>query len=196
MKNLLEFTAFLQKFRRIKRRIKFKDGSFENDAEHSFQLAMTAWYIISANKLKLDLEKVLEYSLAHDLVETYAGDTPSDVHRTFSKARKTKEEREEKALKRIEKEFSTFKDLHKIIRAYERREDEESKLVYALDKMMPILNIYLEKGYSWKLYNVSIDDVVLYKKDKIAESKVVKKYFDQTVPLLRKLKGFSKKKLD
>lgn len=190
MKNLLEFTSFLQKFRRVKRRIKFRDGTHENDAEHSFQLAMTAWYIVSANKLKLNLKKVLEYSLAHDLVEAYAGDTPSEVHKNFAKSRKTKEAREERALKRIESDFKSFKDLHKIIKAYERRRDEESKFVYALDKMMPILNIYLEKGYSWKVYKVSIDDVLAYKKDKIAESKAVKKYFDQMVPILRKLKGF------
>lgn len=190
MEKLLEFTVFLQKFREVKRMIKFKDGSSENDAEHSFQLAVTAWYIVSTNNLKLNLEKILMYALAHDLVEAYAGDTPA-IHKDYENERGTKKAREEEAARRMHKEFGNFKDLHEIIERYEERDDEESRFVYALDKMMPVLNIYLQDGYSWKINNISIDDVVEYKKDKIAESGTIKKYFDEVVPLLRKLPGLS-----
>jgi putative hydrolase of HD superfamily len=188
MKKLLEFIELTHKFRAVKRKVVFaSDKEHENDAEHSFQLALCAWYLINTDKIKLDTEKALKYALAHDLVEAYAGDTPSAVHRSFEAERQTKKAREEEAAKRIEEEFPEFKELHKIIHAYEMREDKESKFVYALDKVMPILNIYLDKGYSWKVNDVKIEDVIAYKKDQIAESPEVKKYFDQLIPLIRKL---------
>ncbi|MBX4200149.1 HD domain-containing protein [Candidatus Parcubacteria bacterium] len=188
MEKLLEFIELTRKFRAVKRRVIFaEDKQQENDIEHSFQLALTAWYLINTDKIKLDVEKALKYALAHDLVEVYAGDTPSAVHRSYEAERHTKKAREEEALKRIKKEFPEFKELHKIIHAYEKREDKESRFVYALDKVMPILNIYLDKGYSWKVNDVKVKDVIAYKKDQIAESPEVKKYFDQLVPLIRKL---------
>ncbi|MBX4195745.1 HD domain-containing protein [Candidatus Parcubacteria bacterium] len=187
MNKLLKFIELTRKFREVERKIKFKDGTDENDAEHSFQLAITAWYIAIANEMKFDMEKVLKYALAHDLVEAYAGDTPSDVHRKFEGERQTKHDREQEAAERIRKEFPEFDELHGIIEGYEKREDQESKFVYALDKIMPILNIYLDEGHSWKFYDVKIDDVIRYKQDKIAESPVVKKYFDLIIPLLRSL---------
>jgi putative hydrolase of HD superfamily len=188
MDQLLKFTELTRKFRAVKRKVIFADDKqAENDAEHSYQLAVTAWYIASANKLKLNLEKVFAYALAHDLVEAYAGDTPSAVHRSYGAERETKKAREEEAAQRIKKEFPEFADLHHIIHAYEERNDEESRFVYALDKVMPILNIYLDGGYSWKINDVNIEDVIAYKKDQIAESPEIKKYFDMLVPLIKHL---------
>lgn len=191
MENLLQFITLTKQFRSVKRRIEFKDGTNENDAEHSYQLAMTAWYIIEANNLKLDVGLVMKYALAHDLVEVYAGDTPSEVHKEFEGERNTKHQREEEAAHRLQKEFVEFAGLHDIIERYEKREDEESKLVYALDKIMPILNIYLEDGHSWRKFGVKVDDVIKYKKDKIAESPTIQKYFDMLVPLIKNLPDLS-----
>lgn len=188
MDQLLRFIELTKKFREVKRMIRFKDDTLESDPEHSFQLAVTAWYIVEANKLDLDLGLIFKYALAHDLVEVYAGDTPSSVHREYESARETKKAREEEAAERIKEEFPEFSGLHSIIHAYERREDEESKFVYALDKLMPALNIYLDDGYSWKVNDVRIEDVIEYKKDQIAESPEIKKYFDMLVPLLQKLR--------
>lgn len=187
MNQLLKFVELTRKFRDVKRRIRFSDGTDENDAEHSFQLAITAWFVAESNQLNLDKEKVLKYALAHDLVEAYAGDTPSSVHRDFASERETKHEREREAALRIKNEFPEFSELHQIIEQYEKREDEEARFVYALDKIMPVLNIYLDNGHSWKNFGVSVDDVILYKKDQIADAPAVKKYFDEIVPLLKKL---------
>ncbi len=74
--SILDFTRFLNSFRAIKRVIfTVGDGEPENDSEHSYQLAMMAWYIISAENLKLDRNLVIKYALVHNLVEVYAGDT-------------------------------------------------------------------------------------------------------------------------
>ncbi len=75
MEDLFNFTQFLLKFREIKRIVYVDESKQENDIEHSYMLAMLAWYIVSTKKLNLDVDKVIKYALAHDLVETYAGDT-------------------------------------------------------------------------------------------------------------------------
>lgn len=48
---------------------------FENDAEHSFLLATLGCAIAQQMSPHLDLGKVSQYALVHDLVEAYAGDT-------------------------------------------------------------------------------------------------------------------------
>ncbi|MEI6887489.1 MAG: HD domain-containing protein, partial [bacterium] len=152
---LLSFTKFTHSFQKIERRI-FATGlnRNENDLEHSGQLALVAWYFIDSSKLKLNTEKVIKYALAHDLVETYAGDTY--FYSKDKKIQESKVQREKNALVRIKKEFPDFKEIEKIITKYEEKSDPESRFVYALDKIIPVLNIYLDEGRSWKRDNVSL----------------------------------------
>jgi putative hydrolase of HD superfamily len=185
MKELLKFVEFTSKFREVKRMIKFSDGTNENDAEHSLQLALVAWYVVSSNNLDLDINLILKYSIAHDLVEIYAGDTPAPVHKEFDKERETKAKREEEAALRIRGEFAEFEELHQIIEEYERKDSREAKFVSALDKIMPLMNIYLDGGHSWKLHHISFEDSVNSRRDKIKESPEVEKYFKEIVEILR-----------
>src|SRR3989344_2250729 len=100
LKELMDFIEFTHEFRKVLRvaRIPY-DSRMENDVEHSYQLAMVAWYLIDRHKLRLNKEKVFMYALAHDLVEVYAGDTF-----TFDKkGNDTKHDREKKALEKIKK---------------------------------------------------------------------------------------------
>jgi 5'-deoxynucleotidase YfbR-like HD superfamily hydrolase len=76
------------------------------------------------------------YSLAHDLVEIYAG----DVLCFDNVARIGKEERERSALDRIRQEIN-FPALIKYIEQYELKQDPESQFIYALDKIIAPLNI-------------------------------------------------------
>ena len=62
LNELIEFIKFTHLFQKINR-IVFIPGEdrFENDAEHSYQLAMTAWYLIEHEKLNLDASKAIAY---------------------------------------------------------------------------------------------------------------------------------------
>ena len=186
--NLIDFVNFTHEFQQVIRvaRIPFGDR-MENDAEHSYQLAMVAWFLIDQDKLKLNKELCFMYALSHDLIEVYAGDTP--VH--DKKAAISKHEREEKALKEIKKRFSKFKSLISIIERYEKRIDEESKFIYALDKILPPIQCYLEGGAIWKEFGMSLQDVIDNKNHKVALSKDVNKYWKELLKELIK----SQKKL-
>ncbi len=182
IQNLLKFTEFINKFREVERLMLYKGSDRrENDSEHAFQLAIISWYIIENEKLPFSLEKVLKYCLAHDLVEIYAGDTPffmADKTTTQSKA-----EKEHDAAQRISSEFPEFTNLHQIIQDYESRADEESKFVYALDKVVPVLNIYLDNGRCWEVDKISYD-TLRTKDSKVKVSPIIEKYWLELVKLL------------
>jgi len=153
--DLLKFIEFTHKFQQVKRRLFVNHESRdENDVEHSFQLAFLGWYIISSQKLSYSVDLVIKYSMVHDLVEIYAGDTYFESGKDLQD---TKEERERKALQQIKAEFSEFTEMTDLITKYEERKDKESEFVYALDKMIPVLNIYLDKGRSWKRDKVTFE---------------------------------------
>jgi 5'-deoxynucleotidase YfbR-like HD superfamily hydrolase len=109
---------------------------FENDAEHSYMLAVFGCALADRASLKLDVGKVSHYALVHDLVEVFAGDTtiwaPQEVQ-------VTKVAREADALKVIRNRFASFSWIGETIEAYEQLTDQESCYVYALDKILPYI---------------------------------------------------------
>lgn len=161
-KQLLHFVQFTHKFQQVKRRIIVNhENRCENDSEHSYQLALLGWYIVSSQKLNYNIDLIIKYSLVHDLVEIYAGDTFFEAEASLQA---TKEEREQSALQKIEIEFPEISDITELIHKYESKSDPEAQFVYALDKMIPVLNIYLDNGRSWKNDKVSFE--MIKNKDK------------------------------
>lgn len=185
LSTLLQFTRFTHNFQQVKRSI-YATGEdrMENDAEHSYQLALVAWYIISAKKIDLNIDLVIKYAIAHDLVETYAGDTPN--FGAGVEMKKDKAVREAQALERLHSEFPECKEIFDLIEQYEERKDNESKFVYALDKLISPLNIYLDQGASWFKNNVTIEEMIGNKRPRISEDDQILKLFDQLVDRLRK----------
>lgn len=185
---LIDFVNFTHEFREVVRVARIPYGKrFENDVEHSYQLAMVAWFLIEQDKLKLNKELCFMYALAHDLVEIYAGDT----YVLDKKHILSKHQRERKALIKIKNRFPHFKNLAKIIEKYEKRKDNESKFIYALDKLIPPIQIYLEDGKLFRDKNISLNDVIEIKKGKIALSSDVDKYWQELLAEIIK----NKKKL-
>lgn len=182
---LLGFAKMLNELQAVERVIRVKGSDrWENDTEHSYSLAMLAWYILDAEKLSLDRDKVLRYALAHDLVEVYAGDTYLFSEDTALLS--SKPERERLAAERLAKELPEVPEMHQAIRAYIARDDAESRFVYALDKIEPILKIYLDDGRTWNEKKVTLEMIYQNKKDKVALSPEIQKYFDEFMVLLRK----------
>ena len=72
----MDFVRFTEEFREVARYEGSKLGKkVETSNEHSYQVAMVAWFLIEQDNLKLNKELCLMYALAHDLVEIYAEDT-------------------------------------------------------------------------------------------------------------------------
>jgi len=73
----IEFLMEIDKMKSILRQTILIDKSRqENDAEHSWHLAVMAMTLYEyADNSKVDILRVLKMALVHDMVEIYAGDT-------------------------------------------------------------------------------------------------------------------------
>lgn len=181
--DLLKFVEFTNSFQKIERVVLVKDSDrWENDAEHSYQLSVVALYLINKHKLPFNIERVLLMTVIHDLVEVYAGDTyiyGDSAHK------ETKEQREKEAAEKIKEEFPDFTSFHEILGEYERRETEESKFIYALDKMLPGLNIFLDGGRTWRKVNVDLNMQIEAKMKKISTHPLVFEYYQDFLKVLK-----------
>ncbi|MBI2590574.1 MAG: HD domain-containing protein [Candidatus Blackburnbacteria bacterium] len=180
---VLKFVSLTHKFQQIRRVILVKgEERQENDLEHTSQLALVCWYVASSLKLPLDHKLVLKYALMHDLVEAHAG----DVNFSDTEGRVGKAEREHQAAQRLQEEFPEFPELHKLISRYEAKSDPESRFVYAMDKVLPILNIYLDEGRTWKsMTPVTMETIIAHKTAPVSVDPTAQGLFEQVLNELR-----------
>jgi putative hydrolases of HD superfamily len=152
----------------------------ENDTEHSYNLAVTAWFL-APHFPELDRDLLIRYGLIHDLVEVHAGDT--NVYASDDVIA-TKHARETAAADKLRKDWSDFPEIHDLIERYEERGDAEARFVYALDKIMPIMQIYINEGHTWKIEGITAAKLHAVKADKVTLSPEIKPYYDELYALL------------
>lgn len=113
------------------------DGRAENDAEHSFMLALIALPLAEQYYPALDSGLVTKYALVHDLIESYVGDTPT--HNIDEAGLKNKADMERVGLEKLRKEFVLLApSLVSLVEKYEAQDDAESRYVRMLDKLVTI----------------------------------------------------------
>jgi len=178
---LLELQRFLIQFQNIERSIHVPPRfRLENDTEHCYNLALTAWYL-SAFFPELDKDTLIRTALAHDMIEVHAGDT-------FAFADKNsidqKPLREAAAMKLLETEWADFPDLLAALRSYHEKDTPEAKFIYALDKIMPIMLVFLGEGYSWHKFGVTHEQQHEVKRLKVAVSPEINDFYEQLYQLL------------
>jgi putative hydrolase of HD superfamily len=180
---LLELQKLLLRFSQIQRRIDRKqDEAYikESDTEHSYNLAITAWYLCTYFP-RLNRDKVIRFALVHDLVEIHAGDTYIYGPQEHLDSKK---EREAAALRQLTADWPDFSDLTAQMEEYESHKSEEAKFIFALDKIMPIMQIYIAGGYTWRLEGVTLEKLHAAKIHKVAVSPEIKPYYDKLYELL------------
>lgn len=129
----------------------------ENDAEHSFHLALFAMILAEYSNVPVDLTKVMKMVLVHDIVEIDAGDT----YCYDSKGNETKAAREKKAADRLfgilpEDQEREYRGLWE---EFEERKTPESRFAAALDRMQPMLLNHAKGGVSWQEHGVAYEQV-------------------------------------
>jgi 5'-deoxynucleotidase YfbR-like HD superfamily hydrolase len=127
--------------------LRFRGRSWENDAEHSWSVALVACMLAPHIDPKLDIGKICQFAVIHDLVELYAGDTnvygPEEHH-------ETKEEREQEALQKLAKEFAHLPWLTETLAAYEAQDTPEALYVRSIDKYVALLFDYVDDGQYYR----------------------------------------------
>jgi 5'-deoxynucleotidase YfbR-like HD superfamily hydrolase len=132
---LLDLSRLAVRFAQVERAPRYPTGDRENDVEHSFHLALLAGELAADYYPELDIGLVYQYSLAHDLPESYSGDVW-----TFGisdEARAKKELAEEKATLRLLKELPPH--TAQILKRYEQQTEPEARFVRLVDKLTPAI---------------------------------------------------------
>ncbi len=174
LEKLLEFMRFSHEVRNIQRAVLLETTDrHENDAEHQYQMALIALFIIDENDLKLDKYKCMALGIAHDVIEVYAGDVTVFAPQKDLEAKLL---REKEAVNQIKKKWPSNHTLHELIQEYEECQTPEAKFVYALDKLLPEINNYLYEGKVWKEHGITRDQVKAIKKGKIEVDDTINSY--------------------
>lgn len=162
MTALADRLAFLREIDKLKAilrqtRVTFDPARRENDAEHSWHLAMMAIVLADCSPRELDLLAVLRMVLVHDLVEIDAGDTfiYDDAHAA------SQAEREQRAADRI---FGLLdepmrSELRGAWDEFEANATPSAKFARAIDRVQPILQNYYTDGASWRAHGISAAQV-------------------------------------
>ncbi|MCQ8211069.1 HD domain-containing protein [Cetobacterium somerae] len=129
----------------------------ENDAEHSWHMALVALTIKEYFQGEVDLEKSLKMILIHDLVEIYAGDTPA-----FGEVRPDKKEEEIKAAVKL---FSLLPDDQKdeflnLWLEFEECQSNEAKFANVCDRYQGFMQNLTSDGHTWKKFNAPMERVL------------------------------------
>ena len=155
----IQFIMELDKIKKIGRQTYLSDASRkENDAEHSWHLALMAFVLADYSNEPVDVLKTMKMVLLHDVIEIDAGDT----YAYDTEANKIKRERELKADDRI---FGLLPDAQKLEYRglwdeFEAMETPESKFANMLDKVQPLLLNDASGGKSWAEHDVQISQVL------------------------------------
>lgn len=154
----INFIKEIDKIKYIQRRTKlFNSNRHENDAEHSWHLAMMAIVLAEHSNTPIDILKVIKMVLIHDIVEIDTGDV--FLHDTT--LNHTNTEAETIAAKRI---FGILpqeqaEELISIWEEFEAGETNEAKFAKSMDRFEPLLQNASNQGGTWAEYNVSYDKV-------------------------------------
>lgn len=155
LKKQMDFLLEVDKLKKIGRQTYLSDSSRkENDAEHSWHLALMAVLLSEHANSEVDVLKVVTMVLIHDVVEIDAGDTYA--YDQVQSA--TKREREERAAKRIfqllPKDQAEY--FHGLWEEFEEGKTPEALFAHALDRTQPVMLNDSSDGKSWKEHGVTI----------------------------------------
>lgn len=162
----LQFILEIDKVKKIIRQTPLSDASRkENDAEHSWHIALMAYLLQEYVEEPVEVSKVMLMVLIHDLVEIDAGDT----YAYDEEGAKTKDERERKAADHIfgmlpEDQGMYLKALWEEFEAYETA---EAKYAHLLDNFQPLLLNDAAGGISWTEHQVKKSQI--YKRNEKVE---------------------------
>ena len=129
----------------------------ENDAEHSYSLALFTAILAEYSNEPIDVLKTMKMVLVHDIVEIDAGDT----YCYDAGGNTTKAEREIKAAERLfailpEEQQAEYRGLWE---EFEEQKTPESRFAAVMDRIQPLLLNLSREGLSWKEHGIHLHQV-------------------------------------
>jgi putative hydrolases of HD superfamily len=156
IEGMLTVARFALTFGEVKRTaVKHADGvTPESDAEHTVMLAWIAPAVAARFFPELNPHLVTSFAVVHDMVEVFAGDTPTI--RITAAQRRAKAKREADGVDRLYTALSvTMPWLPEMVLRYEAQSHPAARFVKALDKLMPKLVHLVDQGAGLREHRVT-----------------------------------------
>ncbi len=155
----MDFCREIDKEKEVFRQSFLCDGSRrENDAEHAWHMGIMAMILQEYSNEDVDLLKVIEMLLIHDLVEIDAGDT----YAYDTEGLKSQKEREAKAADRI---FGMLPEdqrdwIFDLFHEFEEGETAEAKFARSLDNVQPVMQNDSSDGKDWREKGIRLSQAI------------------------------------
>lgn len=155
----LAFVEEIDKLKSIERRTRLiDDPRNENTAEHSWHVATMALALAPHAPSGVDINRVIQMLLVHDIVEIDVGDT-------FAYDTKGNEEKPQKESIAADRIFGilprkTGVEMRKLWEEYEAGETPDGAYAHSIDRFLPILHNYRTDGYAWRRHAITRTQVV------------------------------------
>ena len=145
----LKFSAEIDKMTQVYRRTLLISGERqENDAEHSWHVAVMALLFKEYCIEEPNVERAIKMLVVHDLIEIYAGDTFAyDV-----KGNQDKAEREALAADKLYSQLPEEQgaELRALWEEFDAMETVDAKYAACMDRLQPLLHNTLTEGHTWR----------------------------------------------
>ena len=156
--NLVQQISFineLEKLKAVYRQtwLKVDSDRYENTAEHSWQVALTANILAEHCIVKIDIANVTKMLLLHDVVEIYAGDTFAFAEKEILGNQHDKEiDALNKLMDLLPKEQKEY--FENIWTEFEQAQTNDAKFANAIDRIVPAFQSLSNSGGTWKKHQV------------------------------------------
>ncbi len=160
IQQVFQFGVMLDKLKAITRKTKPVGlDRYENSAEHSWQICVMACLFASESKLQIDIGRVVELLLVHDIPEIEVGDQIVYAGKSAAQA-----DAEREGALRL---FNTLPETQAQWafarwEEFETRQSNEAIFAYAIDRMMPILQNLQNGANSWRENNVALQQILTF----------------------------------
>ena len=145
----LLFTAEIDKMTSVYRRTMLISGErHENDAEHSWHIAVMALLFKEYCVEEPSVERAIKMCVVHDLIEIYAGDT--FAYDTVGNA--SKADREAAAADKLFSQLPSEQgsEIRSLWEEFDAMETPDAKYAACLDRLQPLLHNTLTEGHTWQ----------------------------------------------
>lgn len=157
----LTFITEIDKLKSVYRQTTVKEDKdrYENSAEHSWHIALTAQLLQQYAEHPIDINRVVKMLLIHDIIEIDAGDLFAFAQ---TKDHQQQALKEEKAANRLfgllpQQQQNEYKSLWF---EFEAAESNDAQFAKSIDRILPLLQNMNNQGGSWAKHKISQSQVL------------------------------------
>ena len=155
---ILDFIVEIEKLKAVQRKTRPVGlDRYENSAEHSWHVCLTALMLKDYANEDIDIDKVIRMLLIHDLGEIDAGDQI-----VYAEQDASRYDQEREGVKRVVGKLPGKQgdEYLALWEEFEAGESAESRYARAIDRVPPLLHNLHGNGHSWKENRVPKEKVL------------------------------------